>query len=204
MERCFHPTPSGVLSPVLSSVAAVSTNDVWAAGSYYDSNYVTHTLIEQWNGTSWSIVPSPNVAGQNNGLNNIAVVSSKAIWAAGSIFDINTGVGKTLIEKWNGKKWKIISNPNPSSTSTVFAGIAAISAKNVWAVGYYQNSKSKFFSLIEHWNGKQWKIVPASIPGSSNSLLSAVASIPGTSTLWSIGSRYKKNGDELTLTEYYC
>ncbi|HLJ81535.1 MAG TPA: hypothetical protein VKT52_08625, partial [Ktedonobacterales bacterium] len=47
----------------LHSVAVVSATDVWAVGFGPQPGgpaYVKQTLIEHWNGTSWSIVPSPN------------------------------------------------------------------------------------------------------------------------------------------------
>lgn len=36
---------------------------------------------------------------------------------------------------------------------------AAISAKNVWAVGNYGSATSR--TLIEHWNGVKWRQVPS-------------------------------------------
>ena len=57
------PTPNGPQSNRLRAVAAFDVNDVWAVGftngrQYQTSNY--QTLIEHWDGSSWSIVPSPN------------------------------------------------------------------------------------------------------------------------------------------------
>jgi hypothetical protein len=46
------PKPNATLS--LSSIAAISTNDIWATGS---------TGIEHWDGTSWSLVSAPGGAG---------------------------------------------------------------------------------------------------------------------------------------------
>jgi len=56
--------------------------DVWAVGYYY-SNGGQLTLIEHWDGNSWSIVPSPNV-GNNDLLTGVAVVpNSPNVWAVG-------------------------------------------------------------------------------------------------------------------------
>ena len=49
----------------------------------------SQTLIEHWNGTTWSVVASPNVGTQLNGLNGVTAVSTSDIWAVGS--DGNTG-----------------------------------------------------------------------------------------------------------------
>ncbi len=42
----------------------MSVNDVWAVGEYIDFGSF-HTLTEHWNGTVWSVVPSPSPTGNN-------------------------------------------------------------------------------------------------------------------------------------------
>src|SRR6266516_6849274 len=89
---------------VLSGVAAVSASNIWAVGSYYArSAGVYQTLIEHWNGTSWSVVASPNVGLQSNSLSGVVAVSANNIWAVGSYYGIP--VGRTLIEHWDGTSW---------------------------------------------------------------------------------------------------
>ena len=39
--------------------------------------------VEHWNGTSWAIVPSPNMGTGNNHLNGVAAVSASDVWAVG-------------------------------------------------------------------------------------------------------------------------
>jgi hypothetical protein len=41
------------------------------------------TLTEQWNGTNWSVISSPNVGKSSNVLNALGVVSATDIWAVG-------------------------------------------------------------------------------------------------------------------------
>ncbi|HXS63214.1 MAG TPA: hypothetical protein VN767_10070 [Streptosporangiaceae bacterium] len=38
----------------------ISRNNVWADGSYITGNNAAQTLVEHWDGTKWSIVPSPD------------------------------------------------------------------------------------------------------------------------------------------------
>ena len=41
-------------------------------------------------------------------------------------------------------------------------GVASVSASDVWAVGKYVTSSFHAKkTLIEHWNGKQWSVVPS-------------------------------------------
>src|SRR5713226_3906576 len=85
------PSPNvGSASNFLSAVAAVSSSDVWAVGSYYidDRGSVSKTLTEHWNGSSWSVVPSPNPETSSNALSGVAIVSSSDAWAVGSGSDV--------------------------------------------------------------------------------------------------------------------
>src|SRR5438105_3286110 len=50
----------GSLDNYLNGVSATSSTDAWAVGSYTVGT-AANTLAEHWNGTSWSVVPSPNV-----------------------------------------------------------------------------------------------------------------------------------------------
>jgi hypothetical protein len=88
---------------------------------------------------------------------------------------------QTLIEHWNGKKWKIIKSPNPGSYNDLY-GVAAISEDNVWAVGDYQGSSGDL-SLIEHWDGHNWSVVAN--PGGT--VLSSITTVPGSDELWAVG-----------------
>ncbi len=81
----------------LNGIAAVSATDVWAVGRYGDSNGDEHTLIEHWNGSSWSAIPSPNPGGQSQGLSSVAAVSASDVWAVGSEYD-PTGGGYRAVE----------------------------------------------------------------------------------------------------------
>jgi hypothetical protein len=66
-----------------------------AVGYYYASPRLPRGLIESWDGTRWSVVPSPNPA-NNPVLNSISCVSTVACTAAGLRF--SSGAYKTLIE----------------------------------------------------------------------------------------------------------
>ncbi len=75
----------GTSNNVLSGVAAVALNDAWAVGSYYDAGVgAIQTLAEHYNGSSWSIVSTPNGNVYNNQLAAIAAASPNDFWAVGS------------------------------------------------------------------------------------------------------------------------
>ncbi len=61
-----EPAPGG--PAILSGISCVGTAQCWAVGSLGPfgggggSNFQPHAFVENWNGSSWSIAPSPNVA----------------------------------------------------------------------------------------------------------------------------------------------
>jgi hypothetical protein len=61
----------------------------------------------------------------------------------------------------------LVSSPNPGAYPAVFKGIGGSGPSDIWAVGSGQPPESLPQSLIEHWNGTVWSIVPApTVPGS--------------------------------------
>src|SRR5262249_10222131 len=100
------PTITATEHHYLSAVTCISTSDCWAVG-YHDSNGAAQTLIEHWDGTSWSIVTSPNALNtQENVLSGVTCLSTTDCRAVGSSLDGTTN--KTLIERWDGSSWSVI------------------------------------------------------------------------------------------------
>jgi hypothetical protein len=61
--RVPAPDPAGATSAVLAGVTAVSASTAWAVGQAHYPGKVVRLLIEQWNGTTWTLVPVPNPPG---------------------------------------------------------------------------------------------------------------------------------------------
>jgi hypothetical protein len=189
----------GLGSNVLQGVAAVSANNVWAVGYYKNSSGVGQTLVEQWNGSSWNVVSSPNAGSIDNNLFGVVALSASNIWAVG--ISRSSSSPQTLIEQWNGSSWSIVSSPNvPTSSQDYLYSVAAISASDIWAVGQYYNSSNIYKPLIENWNGINWNIASSPNTGSSGDNLSGVTSVPSTSIVSSVGF-YTISGIDQTLTE---
>src|SRR5436305_1982709 len=102
----FSPNPSTTYNQ-FNGVAALAANDVWAVGFYNsDTTFANQTLIEQWNGSHWNIVASPNT-GQESILQGVAASSVTNAWAVGYSID-SKGASHALIEQWNGTSWNIV------------------------------------------------------------------------------------------------
>jgi hypothetical protein len=77
------PSPNVGVEDMLWGVAAASSNDVWAVGSYRNGS-IYPTLLEHWDGTQWTQVPGPDPDPSNNFLYGVAMVPSGEAWAVGS------------------------------------------------------------------------------------------------------------------------
>src|SRR5262249_15305031 len=135
-----HPDTGGQYLNQFLGVAAISASDVWIVGADDASTPpgqlapLHTTLIEHWDGTAWSIVPSPNSA-SGGYLAGVAALSSTNVWAVGSTDGVY--IGQTLIEHWDGATWSIVPSPSPSgATNSYLAGVAGNAANDVWAVGF--------------------------------------------------------------------
>ncbi len=192
----------GTAQNSLYAVAAVRARNIWAVGNYTNNSGNNQTLIEHWNGTSWTIVPSPNSGTSPNNLWGVAAVSAANIWTVGSSGAPASPPTQTLIEHWNGKHWKIVASPNPGSAHNSLSSVTAVSATNIWAVGAYENSNDPGQTLIENWNGTSWQVVASPNVGTSDNGLSGVAAV-SASNLWAIGGYAITMGPIMTLTEEY-
>jgi hypothetical protein len=79
-----NPTPSPGLDSFLRGIVAVSANDIWAVGSLNKSTGGSATLIEHWDGTSWTIISSPNPGTSSNSLFGVTALSDGTVIAVGS------------------------------------------------------------------------------------------------------------------------
>ena len=69
------------------------------------------TLIEQWNGSVWSIVSSPNPSTLKDYLSGVTCTSATNCFAVGYYFNGTDYAEETLIEQWNGSSWSIVTSP---------------------------------------------------------------------------------------------
>src|SRR5947209_8240215 len=83
----------------LHAVTSISANDVWAVGTSENNLGNSQTLILHWDGTAWSIVPSPTTGIVEGNLLGVAAVSATDVGAVGS-FVRTKGTGRGLNGSW--------------------------------------------------------------------------------------------------------
>jgi hypothetical protein len=81
--------------------------------------------------------------------------------------------------------WVQMRSRNPGPVGDNLYGVTALSSRNVWAVGeYFVGVDTR--TLIEHWNGKTWKVVTSPNKGTDDLLNSVYAVSPAN--VWAAGS----------------
>ena len=99
--------PLGGTTSYLYGVAAVSSTDVWAVGTYSLDGTYYQTEIQHWDGSQWSWVSSPN-PGTMSYFYGVAAVSSTDVWAVGKYrYSTTPGSDSTLVEHWDGKPMEL-------------------------------------------------------------------------------------------------
>jgi len=186
----------GTKANLLPGVSCLSDSDCLAVGYYENHDLVRRTLVESWNGTTWSIVPSPNEGTKNNGLSGVSCVSPTSCEAVGD-YDNGSGATENLVESWNGTTWSIVPSPERGASSNSLDNVTCISTTWCTAVGNFVNTGGVTQSLVESWNGATWSIVPTPDEGAHSNLLDNLSC---DSTTWCVAAGYFYNGSAVTQT----
>jgi len=180
------PSPSRKRSPMFStpgyndlqSVSCMSAGSCFAVGS--DSDYLytlNETLIEQWNGSKWTIVPSPNGPGTKySNLASVACPSAKSCYAVGDSFATKgtNPAMNTLIVHWDGTSWtRVVTADRAGARRSMLLGVSCPSPTSCTAVGSNSDSTGQnFTTLTKSLTDGNWSVVssPDPLGGSSISL----------------------------------
>jgi hypothetical protein len=187
------PTPSTDQNGILQSVSCRGPRACTAVGSFTTSGPVELTLIESWNGSVWSVVPSPNFPnGQSNILYGVSCTRRSACMAVGNA--VLGAAAEPLIESWNGSVWTI--TPSPVLPGISLFGVSCTAASRCITVGGALSQ-----TLIESWNGKAWSVVPSPNPLPTGVALLGAVSCFGPSKCTAVGENAFSDGVDQTLVE---
>lgn len=143
-------------SDSLSSVSCITSTQCVAVGSY--NNVLTGgTVAEEWDGSTWSVMPtSAPVANTHDVLNGVACVSATDCVAVGDQYPFNAPQNRqTLTELWDGTSWSITSSQNPGNDNAL-SGVSCTDATDCTAVGLTQVGTEPYGGLVETWDGNAW------------------------------------------------
>jgi RHS repeat-associated protein len=198
----------------LTGITCISSTNCFAVGYYCNSTSggcphgngpYDQTLIEQYNGTTWTIVTSPNTStSKENVLNGVTCPASNKCYAVGysceSTNQCTNGANvsdQTLIEKWDGSTWTIDTSANTGASSSNFlTSVTCVASTNCVAAGYYCNTTTNICphnngpydqTLIEKWDGSTWAVVTSpNVSASEENLLNSVSCYSATEC-WAVG-----------------
>jgi hypothetical protein len=194
-----HAPSPGTVGNTLRAVAAPSACSAWAVGDYIKRSTGERPLIEHWNGKAWKVQPSANPGvHKSKGRAELYGVAAAggAAWAVGVFLKRGPSA---LIERWDGKSWKIEPSPNPRGGELF--GVAAASSSVAWAVGAEFRPGTRN-PLIERWNGKSWRVEPRPKSSHDAGFESVTALSPHDA--WAVGWYMTSSGSHRrTLIEHW-
>jgi hypothetical protein len=170
----------------LYGIGTNASGDAWAVGNYFEHRY--EPLAEHWDGTSWSVVDTPEPA-SDSVLRDVVPLPSGEAWAVG-YKNIGNAPTRTLVLHWDGTSWRTIKSPSPSRNpfygENNLYGVDALPSGEAWAVGY-RFTRRGYQALILHWTGTSWETdrVP---PADYRKLTSVVAR--SSDDVWAIGYEF--------------
>jgi hypothetical protein len=184
------PLPSGATSGELNGVDELSPGNVWAVGAAGSD-----TLIEHWDGKTWSAVPSPD-PGESNTLTSVTAKGPDDVWAAGWFEGTGGEFIAVLLAHWNGMAWSMIAPPSEGGIQFGDA-VTEVTPKDVWVVG---DTGTGTFSA--RWNGTSWRMVgtPALHTKASINFLTGVSAL-SASDIWASG--YEGNVNDNLFSQPY-
>jgi hypothetical protein len=193
------PSPSpGAWDNVLTSVSCVSASSCTAVGYVNYSGSTRQTLVESWNGATWSVVSTPNLAGQNT-LGSVSCVSINSCMTVGSY---GVTVNQTLVESWNGMVWSVVPSPNNGRYDNQLLSVTCLPSRTCVAVGNDSNGTSQSSTLVESFNGTTWSIVSSPNVGSRSNSLEGVSCVSLISCT-AVGFYLNASGYNRTLIESF-
>jgi hypothetical protein len=146
------PAAAGPLGTYLNSVTCVTPTRCWAVGADMgaDGN-PSSTLVDTWNGTSWTTVASPDPSSGGSLLTAVTCIDATDCWASGAVGQSgNNGGGggnnnispNPMIAVWDGLTWSV--DPSPGATAFGYLNdVACSGGSGCFAVGFAATQTGK-------------------------------------------------------------
>jgi hypothetical protein len=167
----------------LLGVSELPSGHTWAVGYFVNAEYQQRTLVQHFDGTNWTVVPSPSPGARENILYGVAAISDSDVWAVGASQDGNS-LWHTLAEHWDGSAWTVVPTADAGSSGNQLYAVTAVSSTQVFATGQQSGTSFPSTMLVEQWNGKAWSALSTpSDPGGSDLPLGATATSSSVSVV---------------------
>src|SRR5215831_13280874 len=189
------PNRVGAAASGLFSVACTSPRSCMAVGGTSSFSDIGGFLAERWNGTRWSILPTPTLP--PGMLSTVSCTSPSSCTAVGQTTN-RAGIFVPLAERWNGTAWRVQPTPTPGGArGSLFGGVSCPTGSFCMAIGGPGHPKP----LAERWNGKTWRILPIPAPAGAQAVFIGPVSCTSPSACTTTGVSFDSSGIGTTLAE---
>lgn len=153
---------------------------VAALTSRWSTHHSTSAPLVTAAGCAWTSVKAP-VQDLFVDVQAVDGVPADDVWAVGS----QRAGGQPLILRRSGGKWVAVSGPAPREG--VLRAVDARTPTDVWAVGsQLPNGASNLRTLIQHYDGKSWKVIKSPNPFPGANVLKGVVALSADDA-WAVG-----------------
>ena len=189
-----HPAQSITLAAVACSGPSfcLAVGDyTYGVGAMPSPTSRDKTLAERWNGSTWTVIRSVNVAHWNQ-LSAVSCTSPRACTAVGS----SASEQFALAERWDGSTWAVQRVPDVSAYGyTRLTAVSCSTDSTCMATGTYDGGSA---AIAESWNGTAWTLHTMPGPPQSQPYLQPTGlSCTGPAACVAVGA------DGSTLTEIW-
>ena len=176
-----------------SGVDGTSPNDVWAVGTWQNP-YVFKSLIQHFDGTSWTKLPAPDT-GSRQWLEDVLAISPQSAIAVGS-YIVGTSTGQPLAMEWNGAEWALMATPVFEGGAD-FEAIDRSPAGTIWVAGFLYGT-----AFLARRSEGGWDIVYAPHVGGERNNFHDLDARSDTE-IWAVGTRSERMGQRMLLIQRY-
>ncbi|WP_194506001.1 hypothetical protein, partial [Actinomadura livida] len=155
-------------------------DDVWVLGTAAQDDPAL--VARHWDGRSWRDAPVNPPPGDVLGFTDMIALSPTEAWAIGYTDPGPSNV--PLLMRWDGTAWTSVAPPaGLNSLSEIVRG----GDGTLWIIGHAIDEPAGPGLL--RYSGGAWERVPTTaVPNRSNFNAAALAVVPGTGALWTLGS----------------
>jgi hypothetical protein len=147
----------GSMRDMLFGATALSPSDVWVVGDQEGQNGKFETLAEHWDGSRWSVAPTPDPGSTGNHLYAVDAVSPDNVWAAGMQLG-NGSPDRALVEHWDGHRWSVVPAAATGSADLVMLDAITATSSGIWVAGEADSPRGGGQPLVESYLHGKWSV----------------------------------------------
>jgi hypothetical protein len=188
---------------VLTAVSCPAVSSCMAVGSYLSlSTARTHTLTAAWDGTAWTVQPSPDVrGGLFSEFTGVSCTGGSNCIAVGD-GDPHFGRSHQLTALWNGSAWQVqapVAGGGGRLTSVSCPRRASCVAVGTSFPAFGHKFPAR--TVAESWNGSRWQVRATPAISRQLSPLLAAVSCSRPARCIAAGGYFSPSGKAFALAE---